>query len=151
MNYTAKKVLDKFRKLHTQLKGSDRTVSIANVTRSPAKDAFTRPSKATYTFVEITPLPIVIDTPDEVMLQTIGGSLGRDEKIFTFLADSLVDRDPIDTLGQRVEAYLRERTGQGRGVIQHGETLYSIELFRPTNAIIGVVPQWIVVGKAVVR
>lgn len=151
MNYTSKKVLDKFRKLHVQLRGSDRTVSIANVTRAPAKDAFQRQSTPEYTFSEITPLPIVTDTPDEVMLQTIGGSLGRDQKIFLFLSDSLVDREPIETLGERVESYLKIRTGQGRGVIRHGETLYAIELFRPTNAIIGVVPQWIVVGQAVLK
>lgn len=148
MNRTPSQILNKFRKLHTKLKGSDRSVSIANVTRV-AKDPFKRQTAATYDFVEISPLPIVTDTPDLQMLQTIGGSLGKDQKIFLFLADSLVDREPIETLGERIETLLSSMTGVGRGAIKHGETLYSISLYRPMNAIIGVVPQWIVVGETV--
>jgi hypothetical protein len=147
MNRTPSQILNKFKKLHTKLKGSDRPVSIANVTRVPAKDLFKAQATATYDFVEITPLPIVTDTPDEEMLQTIGGSLGPDQKIFTFLADSLVDREPVDTLGQRVEDKLKQLTGAGRGVIQHGDTIYAIKLYLPTPAIFGVVPQWLVVAQ----
>jgi hypothetical protein len=149
MNRTPAQILNKFGKLHRKLRGSDRPVSIANVTRVPAKDPFKRQTAAVYDFIEIFPLPIVTDTPDEVMLQTIGGSLGRDQKIFTFLADSLADREPIDTLGERIETLLKSMTGVGRGAIKHGDTIYSIALYRPTNAIIGVVPQWIVVGETV--
>jgi hypothetical protein len=157
-NRSPERVLAKFRRLHTRYRGSDRPVSIAKVSRLPAKDRFQKPSSAPglVEFVEIEPLPIVKDTADKDLQQTIGSAIGRDEKVFVFLADSLVERDPVSTLGARVEAYLKALSGQGRGVIRHGEPEddgihdeYSIKAYYAGKTLIGVTPQWLVLASAI--
>lgn len=158
-SYSAEQILDKFRELHERLGGADRPVSIAKVTRAVVLDPLSGfnpdnvDSKPSYFYTEITPAPIVTlpNTPDLDMWQYSGGAAGADEKMFVFLADSLVDRDPIETLGERAEAFLRTISGVARGAIKYGDRLYTVKAFYPTNALINVVPQWTVVAKAAAK
>lgn len=148
-SYSPEQLLNKFGELHRRLAGADRSVSIAKVSRFPGPDPFEKPQAPAIEETPVTPPPIVKDTVDRELLATIGRSLGPDEKIFVFLADSLVERKPIATLGERVEALLASVSGQGRGGVRYGSVLYSISAFYATDPLVGVVPQWVVVAKAI--
>lgn len=146
MAYSPEQILAAYERLHRELRGSDREVSIAKITKTVA-EPFSSISVQAIDYTTVTPLPRVTDTPDEEMLQKIGRKIGTDEKVFTFVATSLVARDPVATLGERVEALLAGLTGQGRGAIRHGTDLYTIEYYFAGTTLIGVVPQWHVVAK----
>lgn len=148
MAYSPSQILRTFERLHREIAGADRVVSIAKVTRTAA-GPFAKQQTASVDYAEVTPPPIVSDTPDERLWQRIGGAVGPDEKIFTFCATSLVSRDPISTLGERVEALLSSITGPGRGGIRYGSVTYEVRRFFAGETIISVTPQWIVVAKAI--
>lgn len=150
-SYSPEQILDKFAELHNRYIGADRPVSIAKVSTFNVVEPFADQDETySWQYFEVTPVPIVTDTPDLETWDYIGGSVGPDEKIFIFLADSLVARDPIATLGQRVEAFLKPLVGLRGGAIKYGDVLYSVKYFLPSQGIIGVIPQWTIVAKTVV-
>lgn len=152
-SYSQETILDKFRELHTRLQGSAREVSIAKVMRVGPTDPFSTAAPDYVTdWLVVDPPPIITDTPDIEMQQMVGTvargvTMGRDEKMFVFLADSIVDRDPIDTLDERIDDMLLDLSGIGAGVIKYGNTLYSISTYYATSPLIGVTPQWVVIGR----
>lgn len=121
------RVLDKFRKLHDRIGGSDRPVFFLKFTNA-IQDYFKDSSYVTET-TTISPQPVIKDQPGEDIAAAFGGGIFSDQRIFIVLADSFQARLPLDTLSQRCEDFILERTGQDRGGILYGSTIYTIERF----------------------
>lgn len=131
---TPLRVLKKFRKLHKKIHGSDRVCSFVKYTNA-TEDYFTQPT----TSMEVTtidPQPVVKDQDrprfksfesGAIISESLFGGISGDQKIFIVLADSFVPRLPIDTLSQRCEDFLLERTGLEKGGMLYGNTVYTIE------------------------
>lgn len=137
------RILDKFRRLHQRLKGSGATVSILKYTNTVVDD-HALPSASSTAQLTPDPQPIIEDQPGEDLLKAFGGSISPDERIFRFVSDTLVTRNPTSTLEQRAWDFLAERTGQTKGAIQYGSTLYTI-MQVVVGPIIGGVPAWLTV------
>lgn len=121
------RVLAKFAKLHRKLKGYDRALQFVKFTNA-VTDIFTAEGAATIEEYYIPTIPAIVkDQPDKDLQQSFGGAIGHDQKLFIFVADSLVSRTPLATLSFRAENFLLERTGQSRGGIVYGNTTYTIE------------------------
>ena len=150
-SYSAEQILDKYRELHERINGQDRACGIAIVRRSSA-DPFTPDrNNLDVTVGEIPdfdPHAIVVDTPDAAMQQAIGGgAIGLDEKIFVLHSESLVDREPVATISERAEAYLRDVVKPGNGIILYGTDYFTPSRFHAGKILIGIVTQWYVIAK----
>lgn len=119
------RVLNKFAKLHRKLKGYDRDLQFVKFTNA-VTDLFSAPAELSEFYTPTIPV-IVKDQPDKDMQQSFPGGIANDQKLFIFVADSLVARVPLATLSFRAENFLLERTGQSKGGIVYGNTTYAIE------------------------
>lgn len=144
---TPDRVLNKFRKLHTKLRGSDKIVSFLKFTNT-YKDPFTSQTSVVEEETLVDPQPIIKDQVDENLAASFGGAISKDQKIFIFVVDSFISRTPIDTLANRAMTFLLERSGQNIGAIKYGDDLYVItELF--ARPIMGSIPaRFFVLGTA---
>ena len=137
-----------FQKIHAKLGGYDKTVTFVKFNNTQESD-WSAPVRNDV-ITELTYPAIVKDKPDESLQVFFEGGIGADEKIFIILAHSVVDKLPYNTLSQRCEDFLNERTGQANGGIYYGDDLYTIEQSPFAKVTLGTItPQYIVVGTAV--
>jgi cytochrome oxidase Cu insertion factor (SCO1/SenC/PrrC family) len=149
---TAARVLGKrgYRKLHDRLGGSARGVRFVLFTYTDVDDYTANEIVPQYTTPDAN--VIVRDKPDKALGQSFGGTIQADEKIFTVLADSIVERLPLATLDHRAKAFIAQHTGQTRGAIEYGEApesiLYTIKEVEEADALGGCIPQYHLLAKA---
>lgn len=151
---TPDRVLGKFRKLHTKLRGADRICKFVKFTNA-VEDYFTAPTTAVET-TAIIPPPVIKDQDRprfitfgaENISETLFGGITEDQRIFIVLADSFQPRQPVATLSQRCEDFLFERTGANKGGILYGETFYVIEKMIGSPILGGVVARYYLLCRA---
>lgn len=140
------RVLSKFRRLHERIGGSDRVVSFIKYNNA-VEDYYTAPSDLPE-ITTVTPQPVVKDQPGEDLQNAFPGGIFADQRLFTFLADSFVDRLPLSTLSKRCEDFLIARSGQTQGGILYGDTVYAIERFFARPIIGTVAARYIVLASS---
>jgi hypothetical protein len=156
MAATSGRVLKKFRRLHKKLHGSDRVCSFVKFTNA-VEDYYT----ASTTSIETTPIdpqPVVKDQDrprfmsfehGAVISESLFGGISADQRIFIVLADSFVPRLPIATLSERCEDFILARTGQDKGGILYGKTVYTIEKMMGNPTIGSVTARYYLLCRAV--
>lgn len=140
------RILSKFRRAHKRLRGADKPVSFVkfvNTVLDPFKSPVTSSESIT-----IDPQPVVTDQPGEDIVNAFAGGIMPDQRIFTVVADSFIDRDPIDTLGQRCDDFILSISGQNRGGIQYGNDVYTIERFFARPILGGIPARYVILARA---
>ena len=61
------------------------------------------------------------------MAQTFPGGISSDQRIFIVTDESFMTPFPNNTMSERCENFLFARTGQDKGGILYGDTVYTIE------------------------
>jgi len=151
---TSSRVLRKFRKLHKKIRGADRVCKFVKFTNAVEDYWSADPSVTELTTID--PQPVVKDQDkarftsfgNEVVQESFFGGITEDQRIFIVLADSFVPRNPVETLSQRCEDFILERTGQEKGGILYGNTIYTIERFFGNPILGSVVARYFILATA---
>lgn len=142
------RILKKFEKLHRKYKGNDREVFFVKYVNT-SKGFYKNPDRDDDIITPIVPPPIIQDKPDEDIAASFGGGIEPDQKLFTVVPTSFVVKLPLDTLSDRAEQFLFERTGQQKGCIRYGNLDYILERILVGLTIGQVQTQYILLCRAI--